>query len=135
MKSVGEHDISKNEAWRIISGKPFVQYSRPFRNLNLTGNRRVNLEQNDEQGNRQVLSKNFCDVYWAKDTDENYLRFAQDYERGHVDFTIAPGDVSLYEFSSSFTMKWQPSPKLYVPKSCYRYRNLKWDKISPGMLW
>ena len=116
MKSVGEHDISKNEAWRIISGKPFVQYSRPFRNLNLTGNRRVNLEQNDEQGNRQVLSKNFCDVYWAKDTDENYLRFAQDYESGHVDFTIAPGDVSLYEFSSSFTMKWQPSPKLYVPK-------------------
>ena len=113
LKSVGEHDISKNEAWRIVSGKPFVQYSRPFRNLNLTGNRRVNLSVGDEG---QVLSKNFCDLYWAKETDENYLRFSRDYEQGQVQYSIAPSDISLYEFTTSFTMHWTESPKLYVPK-------------------
>ena len=116
LKSVAEHDISKNEAWRISSGKPFVQYSRKFRNLNLTGSRRVILEMSDDHPERQVLSQNFCDVYWAKESDENYLRFSQDYEEGREQFRIPPSDISLYQFTESFTMKWKQSSKLYVPK-------------------
>ena len=116
LKSVGEHDISKNEAWRIINGKPFVQYSRPFRNLNLTESRRVNLEANDEHSERQVLSKNFCDVYWEKDSSEHFSRFCQQYEQGQVVHHTAPNDISLYDFASDFTMQWRPSPKMHVPK-------------------
>ena len=117
LKSVGEHDISKNEAWRIINGKPFVQYSRPFRNLNLTESRRVNLEANDENSaERQVLSKNFCDVYWDKDQSEDFLKFKRLYEEGQVVYPTAPNDISLYDFASDFTMQWTPSPKLHVPK-------------------
>ena len=117
LKSVGEHDISKNEAWRIINGKPFVQYSRPFRNLNLTESRRVNLEANDENSSeRQVLSKNFCDVYWDKDNSEDFSNFKKQYEQGQVVYPTAPDDISLYNFASDFTMQWRPSPKLHVPK-------------------
>jgi hypothetical protein len=46
LKTVGEHDISKSEEWRIVSGKPYVEYSRPFQFLNLTGSRWVNIENN-----------------------------------------------------------------------------------------
>ena len=42
LKLVGEHDMSKNEAWRIVSGGSYVTHSRPYRYLNLTGSRRVN---------------------------------------------------------------------------------------------
>ena len=62
------------------------------------------------------MSKNFCDLYWAKETDENYLKFVSNYEEGRVAYPIAPADISLYKFAGDFTMKWQPSPILHVPK-------------------
>ena len=62
------------------------------------------------------MSKNFCDIYWARETDDNYLRFVQNYEEGRVSYPMAPEDVSLYNFAGDFTASWTPSPKLHVPK-------------------
>ena len=122
LKCVSEHDISKNEAWRIISGKPYVSYSRPFRYLNLTGSRRVNLDAGENQ-EQPALGKNFCDIYWAKETDENYIDLVKKFENGQVSYPCHPKDVSLYEFSGCFTNKWLPSSKLYVPKPtpCFHF--------------
>ena len=114
MKTVGEHDISKNEAWRIVSGKPFVQYSRLFRNLNLTENRRINVDAENPEA--QALTKTFCDLYWARDTDENYLKFVQGHQEGRISYPMAPKDVSLYNFASDFNAHWRPSQRAWVPK-------------------
>ena len=61
LKLVREHDISKNEAWRIVSGESYVHYSRPFTFLNLTSRRKVNVEsaEGDTEG---LLTKNFCNI-------------------------------------------------------------------------
>ena len=111
---MSEHDISKNEAWRIVSGNKFVQFSRSFRNLNLTGNRRVNTDDNRPEAS--ACSTNMADKYWQKNQCPHYARFVQDYNAKNVSFPKSPEDVSLYDFASAFTVKWQPSPTLYVPK-------------------
>ena len=122
MKLVSEHDMSKNECWKVISGKHYVTYSRPFRYLNLTGSRRVNLEANDNP-EQLAVAKNFCDIYWSKETDEKYLAFVDKYESGLVDYPRHPKYVSLYEFAGNLTSSWQPSRKLYIPKPtpCFTY--------------
>ena len=122
MKTVSEHDMSKNECWKVISGKSYVTFSRQFRYLNLTGSRRVNLETSDNP-DQEALAKNFCDYYWAKESDDNYLAFVENYESGLVDYPKHPKDVSLYEFAGNFTSKWQPSRTLFIPKPtpCFPY--------------
>ena len=115
LKLVGEHDISKNEAWRIVSGESYVHYSRPFTFLNLTSSRKINVEsaEGDTEG---LLTKNFCDIYWARDSDPNFARFVEKYESGAVAFKMHPNDISLYTFAESFTSKWMVRKKLAVPK-------------------
>ena len=48
--------------------------------------------------NLEALAKNFCDYYWAKESNENYQAFVENYESGLVDYPKHPKDVSLYEF-------------------------------------
>ena len=122
LKTVSEHDISKNECWKIVSGEPYVIFSRPFRYLNLTGSRRVVTESTGD-GGQSALAKNFCDLYWQRDNDENYSEFVKNYETGLIAFLYHPRDISLYMFSSCCTNKWQPSKKLFIPKPtpCFKY--------------
>ena len=122
LKLVGEHDMSKNEAWRIVSGGSYVTHSRPYRYLNLTGSRRVNIEAN-ENADQPAVVQNFCDIYWAKESDENYKNFVDKFESGQTSYMLHPKDVSLYNFAGCFTNKWYPSYKLYVPKPtpCFTY--------------
>ena len=114
--------MSKNEAWRIVSGGSYVTHSRPYRYLNLTGSRRVNIEAN-ENAEQPAVVQNFCDLYWAKESDENYKNFVDKFESGQISYTLHPKDVSLYNFAGCFTNKWYPSYKLYVPKPtpCFTY--------------
>ena len=116
MKTVSEHDMSRNECWKVISGRKYVTHSRPFRYLNLTGSRRVNLEENDNP-EQPAVAKNFCDIYWSKETDGKYQALVDNYESGLVKYPKHPSLVSLYEFAGNFTNNWQPSGKLHIPKS------------------
>ena len=122
LKLVGEHDMSKNEAWRIVSGGSYVTHSRPYRYLNLTGSRRVNIEANDN-ADQPAVASNFCDIYWAKESDENYKNFVEKFESGEISYMLHPNDVSLYNFASCFTNKWYPCYQLHVPKPtpCFTY--------------
>ena len=121
LKCVSEHDISKNECWKIVSGEPYVSFSRPFRYLNLTGSRRVMIDPNAE--GQPALAQNFCDVYWQRDSDEHFIEFVRKYESGEVTFSCHPIDISLYLFTCSFSNKWQPSRRLYVakPTPCFKF--------------
>ena len=112
LKLVGEHDISKNECFKIISKEPYVFYSRPFRALNLTSTRRVDTK---KTGDQPALVKNYCDIYWSRDTDPNFLLFVDDYENGLVAYPMHPRDVSLYRFASEFSHSWRLQHKLFVP--------------------
>ena len=76
LKLVGEHDISKNECFKIISGEPYVYYSRPFKSLNLTSTRRVDTK---KKGDQPALVKNYCDIYWSRDNDPNFLQFVDNF--------------------------------------------------------
>jgi hypothetical protein len=111
-KTVSEHDISKNECFKIISAEPYVKFSRPFRMLNLTGTRRLNLEQAGP-----AMDTNFCDLFWARKSDPNFLILVEMFESGLLDSDENPNNISLYKFTSSYTDKWKKSKFLYVPHS------------------
>ena len=48
MRQISEHDMPRTEAVRIVSGLPFVFYSREFRMVNLMGVRRLEIPEQQE---------------------------------------------------------------------------------------
>ena len=102
LKTVSEHDISKNECFKIISAEPYVKFSRPFRMLNLTGTRRLNLEQAGP-----AMDTNFCDLFWARKSDPNFLILVEMFESGLLDSDENPNNISLYKFTNSYTLNSQ----------------------------
>ncbi len=67
MKLVKQHDLCKNEAWRVASGEEFVEFSRNFVSVNVTQKRRIALERyhhGDQDGD--ALTKNHADLYWLR---------------------------------------------------------------------
>ena len=135
LKTISEHDISKNECWKIISGKPYVEYSHPFVYLNLTGTRRLNIQAGQNEDNPAIDKNNYVDTYWCRDEDENYKYAVQRYESGEMSFPVHPRDVSLYQYASSFSLKWHPSPTLKVPHTTPSFKyipivdNIEYRKV------
>ena len=116
LKVVSEHDISKNECWKIISGFPYVEYSRPFRNINIAGSRRVNTGSAMETGEEPAFGKNHADIYWSREEDPNYQTLVEKFENGETSLVDHPANTSLYKFACAFTKDWKPSTELHVPK-------------------
>ena len=116
LKVVSEHDISKNECWKIISGLPYVEFSRPFRNINIAGSRRVNTGAAMETGEEPAEGKNHADMYWSREEDPNYQKLVEMFENGDTSLVDHPANTSLYKFACAFTKDWKPSRELHVPK-------------------
>lgn len=70
----------------------------------------------DNRPEASACATNMADKYWQKSQCIHYARFVQDYNQQLVSYPKAPEDVSLYDFASDFTVRWQPSPTLFVPK-------------------
>ena len=119
IKSMGNHDLSKQEVMHILNGIPFVTFPRSFVYANVMGTRCIeeDLQAPGEDPNRQVrVKKNIADQYWGRDSDPRYLKACKDYEAGGSSGEEKhPRDVSLYEYASKYRADWIKSNEVKVP--------------------
>ncbi len=138
MRQITEHDLPRTEAFRIVSGMPFVFYSREFRMVNLLGVRRVETDDMalletmdiDEPGNvhmhRRATKDNIADLYWARESQHEYRDLVQHFENHQISLPWHPKDINLYNFAAHFDKKWKLTNKTFVPhiSPLFRYRLL-----------
>ena len=126
MKTLGEHDMSKTEAVRIMTGMPFVFYGRKFTTVTLLDSRSVNVNDNDEadesEDNRPATKQNLADRYWKRETDQNFLEFVRKFEANEIQYDLHPKDVSLYTFAAAFDLNWNFTHQLHIPFMIPNYR-------------
>ena len=118
-KTIGNHDMSKQECMHILNGLPFVTFPKKFAYANVMGTRRVESLDAQEQENpsRQVkVAKNLADLYWSRDSDPRYKKACEEFEKkGESTSTKHPRDVSLYEFISKYRADWKMNVEEKVP--------------------
>ena len=125
MRQITEHDMSRTEAFRIVTGLPFVYYSRQFKNVNLLGVRMVVIDAEDEEmsgADRRATKDNKADLYWKREKDSNYKRLVERYEAGDIELDWHPREISLYNFVTYFQNNWTPSPHMSVPHISPQFR-------------
>jgi hypothetical protein len=131
MKTVAEHDMGLMEGFKIISGEPLVQYSHKFAYIGLTDTRKLQVDNNNEEA--PATKNNITDLYWARETDDNYLRFVDDWSADTYDRD--PADVSLYQYASHFDAKWQVLERHKVPHATPNFKytptldDTKWRQV------
>ena len=137
LKTIAGHDMGYHEAHKIIEGKPHIEYSHGFKNVNLTDVRMLQVEA--QADGAPATKKNPADIYWARDTDENYQSFVANWTEEV--YPVAPEDISLYEFTAYFTLSWTLMSTPLVPhmspnfKYVPRVANKKWrDRWCCSML-
>ena len=120
---VKEHDISKNEAFKIVSKNNYVFYSRPFAFINMTDKRRMNVEacQDDNNEGRVKLAKNAADQYWTRDSDPNYLKACEHWDENPNSMPENPRTVSLNTYAALYTTGWRFTGLLKVPVPTPQY--------------
>ena len=130
---VKEHDLGKNEAFKIISKKNHVFYSRPFVYVNLTDKRRLNVEacQAAEQEGKVKLTKNAADMYWMRDTDPKYKSACDRYDEDPTSMPTDPRCVSLNTYAALWTTGWQFTGDLKVPVPTPQYVYVPGKKKNP----
>ena len=125
MSLLKEHDITRPEAFKILSGYPFVQFSREFIAVNMTDNRRVIVERfMDQDSNAPALSTNYADKYWNRRQDDNYLKACEKYAEDPSSFSHGdPAQISLYHYAALFHKNWsyRGTVKIPVPTPQYYY--------------
>ena len=102
LKTIADHDMGYHEAHKIIEGKPHIEYSHAFKNVNLTDVRMLHVEA--QADGSPATKKNPADIYWARENDENYKSFVENWTPEV--YPVAPEDISLYEFAAYFTLSW-----------------------------
>ena len=138
MRQITEHDMPRTEAARIVLGLPFVYYSREFRMVNLMGVRRLVMPEQGEQGvgagteeprDIQATRDNYADLYWARESRNEFLDLVQRYEEGAISLPWHPREVSLYQFAAHFEKNWCLSASTRVPHISPIFRYLHFQKF------
>ena len=114
MKTVGEHDLSKQECHHILNGFDFVQFSMDFVSVNLSGTARVRTPE-VEGDDQKATGDNWASIYWSRDSDPNYLKAVEMFSQALIDWD--PERVSLYWFVSSYSKSWKRLDTKKVPTS------------------
>ena len=115
MTFVKEHDMGKPEAIKIISQRPFVDYSRPVVYVNCTDKRRVNVELYQAGVTEApALNKNHADKYWLREESDDYHRALERYEEDPLSM-LNPKTVNLYTFAGLFDKNWMYTGIWKVP--------------------
>ena len=111
LKTIADHDMGYHEAHKIIEGKPHIEYSHGFKNVNLTDVRMLHV--GAQADGAPATKKNPADIYWARETDANYQSFVENWTEEV--YPVAPEDISLYAFTAYFTLSWTLMSKPLVP--------------------
>ena len=128
LKTIADHDMGYHEAHKIIEGKPHIEYSHGFKNVNLTDVRMLHV--GAQADGAPATKKNPADIYWARENDENYQTFAASWTEDV--FSVAPENISLYMFAAYFTLSWTVMTTPLVPhlspnfKYVPKVSNKKW---------
>ena len=124
MRQITEHDMPRTEAARIVSGLPFVFYSREFRMVNLMGVRHLVMPEQVEQGGEvgeeqqqgiKASKDNYADFYWGREKRKEFLDLVKRFEEGAINLPWHPREVSLYRYAAHFEKNWNPAARTYVP--------------------
>ncbi|XP_070182372.1 uncharacterized protein [Littorina saxatilis] len=113
MKTIKQHDLSKQECARILNGREFVQTSRDFVCVNVTGTRKVRVPKGTEGDDAEMLEDNVASRYWNRENDENYKGAVERFMSGEV--SEDPDKISLYTFASKYSKKWKLHGEEKVP--------------------
>ncbi|KAL8596360.1 hypothetical protein ACOMHN_024320 [Nucella lapillus] len=103
MKTLKQHDLSKQECARILNGRPFVQSSKEYVNVNVMGTRKVTIPTGTEAVDANMLQDNVASVYWNRDTDSNYQVAVESFREGQA--SEDPATASLFKFASKYTTR------------------------------
>ena len=125
MKTVGEHDLSKQECHHILNGLDFVEFSCDFVPVNIMGTKRVRTPKSADD-NMEATDTNLANIYWTRETDTNYLKAVALHQSGIIKWN--PAVVSLYQFAWRFTKVWTWNKSERVPHITpnFNYIPRKW---------
>jgi hypothetical protein len=112
MKTVGEHDLSKQECHHILNGFDFVYFSCDFVPVNVSGTARVRTPQ-VEGDDQRATEDNLASIYWKRETEGSYKEAVEKYRRGETQYD--PERISLYQFAMWYNKKWIRQNESKVP--------------------
>ena len=131
-----DRDISRAESFLIAQGGEFVQYSRQPAWVNLHGSKRLkaNISSEDDLA---MEATDWLQLYAEREENENFITLCNNYPDTFT-WDYHPMNISLREFVTSFTKKWEikntptvpvfiPAPKFPVKKKSNSYEN--WCKF------
>ncbi|KAL8620748.1 hypothetical protein ACOMHN_041922 [Nucella lapillus] len=128
MKTLKQHDLSKQECARILNGRPFVQSSKEYVNVNVMGTRKVTIPTGTEAVDANMLQDNVASVYWNRDTDSNYQVAVESFREGQA--SEDPATVSLFKFASKYTTRWKLRGEERVPHVTPNFRQIPNKHVS-----
>ncbi|KAL8559939.1 hypothetical protein ACOMHN_016985 [Nucella lapillus] len=128
MKTLKQHDLSKQECARILNGRPFVQSSKEYVNVNVMGTRKVTIPTGTEAVDANMLQDNVASVYWNRDTDSNYQVAVESFREGQA--SEDPATVSLFKFASKYTTCWKLRGEERVPHVTPNFRQIPNKHVS-----
>ncbi|KAL8566446.1 hypothetical protein ACOMHN_015082 [Nucella lapillus] len=128
MKTLKQHDLSKQECARILNGRPFVQSSKEYVNVNVMGTITVTIHTGTEAVDANMLQDNVASVYWNRDTDSNYEVVVESFREGQV--SEDPATVSLFKFASKYTTRWKLRAEERVPHVTPNFRQIPNKHVS-----
>ncbi|KAL8596788.1 hypothetical protein ACOMHN_053884 [Nucella lapillus] len=128
MKTLKQHDLSKQECARILNGRPFVQSSKEYVNVNVMGTRKVTIPTGTEAVDANMLQDNVASVYWNRDTDSNYQVAVESFREGQA--SEDPATMSLFKFASKYTTRWKLRGEERVPHVTPNFRQIPNKHVS-----
>ena len=132
MKLVKQHDMCKNEAWKVASGEEFVEFSRDFVTINVTQKRRIALEKYHQGDvNSDALTKNHADMYWIRDEEAAYHEACETFEKDPSSYPKHPKTMNLYEFATNCDKKWKCNRVIRVPLPSPQYHYVPDRRSKP----
>jgi hypothetical protein len=111
MKTVGQHDFSKQECAHILNDIDFVEISRQCIKVNVIGTRRLRAPESNDTDDTNLAADNVATIYWNREKDDAFKSAVDLYHR-HPNVVRDPAKESLYTFSRMYTSKWNLRQKL-----------------------
>ena len=112
MKTIGSHDLSRQESYLIMSGNHFMEYSREFVCLNVCQTRKINVNANLGE---EIIQNNMADKYWNRENNPQFKKLVQNFEDNPSENPLNPRSISLYDYARNYTPGWKWHGKEKVP--------------------
>ena len=69
-------------------------------------------------------ASNYCDTYWSRGEDPNYHALVEKYVSGELRLPTDPRRLSLYDFASSYSPRWEYTGRLVVVVPTPQYKKI-----------